>query len=288
MFGSDDEDGDKQAEKFLEKKERVINGAIDTILRGSGIYGVAVSTLKNMVIKFLEQREPNYNKDESGVLMELLNFSPVLGIKARQIVNAEKTINYNESIISEMKTFDAENPMWSAVTNYTQALTNLPANRLYQKGINLRNSLDNDYEAWQRVLFFTGYTTWSLGLGDTKKIIEVKETVKEKKKQKVKEKREQKKLEKKQAEEKVIQETIKQEKEKEKKGELKDPKCVAIKRNGERCSISVAKAGMRCTIHEKVEQRADGKKTRCKKIKGDGKRCKMQTSNKSGLCYYHD
>ena len=288
MFGSDDEDGDKQAEKFLQKKERVINGAIDTILRGSGIYGVAVSTLKNMVIKFLEQREPKYNKDEAAVLMELLNFSPVLGIKARQIVNAEKTLNYNENIISEMETFEAENPMWSAVTNYTQALTNVPANRLYQKGINVRNSLDNDYEAWQRVLFFTGYTTWSLGLGDTKKIIEVKETVKEKKKQKVKEKREQKKLEKKQAEEKIVQETIKQEKEKEKKGELKDPKCVAIKANGERCGISVAKAGDRCTIHEKVEQRVDGKKTQCKKIKNDGKRCKMQTSSKSGLCYYHD
>ena len=204
---------------------------LSRILYYGAIQNIIFYTLKNMVIKFLEQREPKYNKDEAAVLMELLNFSPVLGIKARQIVNAEKTLNYNENIISEMETFEAENPMWSAVTNYTQALTNIPANRLYQKGINVRNSLDNDYEAWQRVLFFTGYTTWSLGLGDTKKIIEA---------------------------------------------------------NGERCGISVAKAGGRCTIHEKVEQRVDGKKTQCKKIKNDGKRCKMQTSSKSGLCYYHD
>ena len=74
MFGSDSEDEDKRAEQFLKKKERVINGSIDTILRGSGIYGVAVSTLKNMTIKFLEQREKGYNKDERDVIMEMLNF----------------------------------------------------------------------------------------------------------------------------------------------------------------------------------------------------------------------
>jgi len=180
MFGDEDEEN----EKFLKKKERVINGTFDSILRGSGIYGVAVSTLKNMAIKWHEQRQKSYNKDESAVLMEALNFSPVVGIKARKIVNAEKTINYNENVISEMETFDADNPAWSSATNYVEALTNFPANRLYQKSINVRNALDNDYEAWQRALFFSGYTTWSLGLEDTKKMQIIKDTVKSKKKKK--------------------------------------------------------------------------------------------------------
>ena len=280
-------DDDEDKDQILKKRERVINGSIDSILRGAGIYGAVVSTLKNMIIKFKEQREKGYNKDESAVLMEALNLSPVVGIRARGIVSAEKTLNYNMPVIKEMETFDLDNPMWSAVTNLIQ-VAGFPANRLYQKTLNMRNALDKDYTNFQRVMFFSGYTTWSLGLGDAEAVIEAKEKVKINKENARKEKREQKKLEKKQAEEKVIQETIKQEKEKEKKGELKDPKCVAIKRNGERCNVSVAKAGMRCTIHEKVEQRADGKKTQCKKIKGDGKRCKMQTSNKSGLCYYHD
>ena len=178
MFGTDDDDEDKKAEAFLKKKERVIQGTIDTILRGSGIYGVAVSTLKNMVIKFLEQREKGYNKDESAVIMEMLNFSPVVGIKARRIVNAEKTLNYNIKVIKEMETFDIDNPVWSAVTNYTQAITTVPTNKLYQKIINLRNVADNDYTALQRVLFFSGYTTWSLNLGDTKKMKEIKESIK--------------------------------------------------------------------------------------------------------------
>ena len=178
MFGSDDEDEDKRVEQYLKKKQRVISGSIDTILRGSGIYGVALSTLKNMAIKFMEQREKGYNKDESAVVMEMLNFSPVVGIKARRIVNAEKTLNYNKKVMEQMETFDIDNPMWSAVTNYTQTITTAPVNKLYQKTINLRNAADNDYTAIQRLLFLSGYTTWSLNLGDTKKIEEIKRKIK--------------------------------------------------------------------------------------------------------------
>ena len=194
MFGGDDEDEDKRVEAYLTKKQRVIQGSIDTILRGSGIYGVAVSTLKNMAIKFMEQREKGYNKDESAVVMEMLNFSPVVGIKARRIVNAEKTLNYNKKVIKEMETFDIDNPAWSAVTNYTQTITTAPVNKIYQKTINLRNAADNDYTAMQRLLFLSGYTTWALNLGETKKMEEVKEEIKRKKeveKKKEKEKKKQ-------------------------------------------------------------------------------------------------
>jgi hypothetical protein len=183
MFGMENDDEEKRAEQFLKKKERVINGSIDTILRGSGVYGVAVSTLKNMIIKFIEQRDPEkYNKDESAVLMELANFSPVVGIKLRRIVNAEKTLNYNVGIINEMETFDVDNPQWSAATNYIQTLTTAPVNKIYQKTINLRNASDNQYTAFQRALFLSGYTTWSLNLGDTEKMKEIKEKTKSKKK----------------------------------------------------------------------------------------------------------
>jgi hypothetical protein len=279
MFGDEDEEN----EKFLKKKERVINGTIDSILRGSGIYGVAVSTLKNMAIKWHEQRDKSYNKDESAVLMEALNFSPVVGIKARKIVNAEKTINYNESVISEMETFDADNPQWSSATNYIEALTNFPANRLYQKSINIRNSLDNDYKAWQRALFFSGYTTWSLGLDDTKKMVEIKETVKTKKKAASKEKAKVKKAEKKIETAKENEAKIEENKKKSKK----DGICSAISKGGDRCKSKAINGGF-CTVHEKAAQRKDGKETQCRKRKKDGKRCGMKTTSKSGFCYYHD
>ena len=280
MFGLEDDDEEKRAEQILKKKERVINGAIDTILRGSGIYGVAVSTIKNMVIKFLEQRKKGYNKDESAVLMEALNFSPVVGIRARSIVNAEKTVNYNEAVIKEMSTFDIDNPMWSAVTNYVQ-VAGFPANRIYQKTLNLRNAGDNQYTAFQRAMFFSGYTTWSLNLGDTQKMKEIKETVKEKKKvasrEKAKIKREEKKKEKEKENKSLIEENKKK----------KDGGCAHVNASGNRCKNKAIKDGF-CSIHEKVEQRKDGKQRQCKKYKSDGTRCKMQTTSKSGFCYYHD
>ena len=180
-------DDDQDEDKILGKKERILQGTFDSLLRGTGIYGATVSTLKNMYIKYQEQRDKGYNKDESAVLMEMLNFSPVVGIKARKIVNAEKTLNYNKNIIKEMDTFDIDNPLWSASTNYVEAITNFPANRLLQKSINVRNSLDNQYTTFERAMFFAGYTTWSLGIGDTKEMIEIKENIKEKKKIKTKE-----------------------------------------------------------------------------------------------------
>ena len=188
MFGDDEDE-----EAYLTKKERVINSGIDTLLRGSGIYGVAISTLKNMTIKFIEQREKGYNWDESAVLMEGLNFSPVLGIKARGIVDAEKTLNYNMPVIKEMELFDIDNPIWSASTNIVQSITGAPVNRTHQKIINLRNATDNQYTAFQRAMFLSGYTTWSMNLGDTDKMKKIKETVKiqkkEESKQKAKDKR---------------------------------------------------------------------------------------------------
>jgi hypothetical protein len=160
----------------------MVNGSIDSVLRGTGVWGAAVATLKNMAIKWHEQRDKGWNKDESAVLMEMLNVSPPLGIKARKMVNAEKTLNYNKKVIDEMSTFDIDNPMWSAVTSYTEATTNIPLNRLYNKTQNVRESLDNQHSAFERALMFSGWSKWNLGIGDSEKIEKVKETIKEKKK----------------------------------------------------------------------------------------------------------
>ena len=101
--------------------------------------------------------------------MEMLNVSPPLGIKARKLVNAEKTLNYNKKVIDEMETFDIDNPMWSAVTSYTEATTNVPLNRLYNKTQNVKESLDNQHNALERVLMFSGWSKWNLGIEDVER-----------------------------------------------------------------------------------------------------------------------
>ena len=162
----DDEEDD---ERLLKKRERMINGSIDSVLRGSGLVGATIATLKNMGMKFAEQRKTTYNPDESAVIMEMFNLSPPLGIKARKIVNAERTLNYNKKTIEEMSTFDIDNPHWSAYTNYVEGITNLPVNRLYNKTQNVRSSLDNQQSALNRVLMFLGWSKYNLGVDDKSK-----------------------------------------------------------------------------------------------------------------------
>ena len=165
MFGDDEDDDNKL---FLKKKERLINGSIDSVLRGSGFLGAVLATLKNVGIAFARQRDVDYNPDESAVLMEALNLSPVVGIKARKITNAEKTLNYNKNAMEELETFDIDNPHWSAVTNYIEAGTNLPLNRLYNKTMNVRQALNNDHAKWQRTLMFLGWSQYNLGIMNDK------------------------------------------------------------------------------------------------------------------------
>jgi hypothetical protein len=177
MFDDDEEDNNNL---FLKKKERLINGSIDSVLRGTGITGAVISTLKNTAIAFARQRDVNYNPDESAVVVEALNFSPVLGIKARKIVNAEKTLNYNKKVIDEMSDFDIDNPQWSAATNYVEGFTNLPLNRLYNKTQNVRQGFNNEHEAWERMLMFLGWSQYNLNL-ESEKMEKIKESTKNKK-----------------------------------------------------------------------------------------------------------
>ena len=176
MFDDDEEDNNNL---FLKKRERLINGSIDSVLRGSGILGGVISTLKNVAIAFARQRDVNYNPDESAVVVEALNFSPVLGIKARKIVNAEKTLNYNKKVIDQMSDVDIDNPQWSAVTNYIEGFTNLPLNRLYQKTQNIRQGFNNDHSAWERMLLFLGWSQYNLNL-ENKKMDNIKKNTKNK------------------------------------------------------------------------------------------------------------
>ena len=118
--------------------------------------------------------------DESAVVVEALNFSPVIGIKARKVVNAEKTLNYNKKVIKEMENTDIDNPQWSAVTNYIEGFTNLPLNRLYQKTQNIRQGFSNEHAAWERTLLFLGWSQYNLNL-ENEKMDKIKESTKNKK-----------------------------------------------------------------------------------------------------------
>jgi len=267
--------GDEDEEKFDQKKERILNGMLDSLLAGIGYGGKAISTLKNTVQEYLEQREKGFRADHAYTLLSALSFSPPIGSKLRKLYSAIQTEKFNKDIIKQ-RGFTLDNPVWSAVGNVIEATTNIPLGRLSSKMLNIDNALDSNNETWQRLALLLGWNTWDLGIRDPD-LEGVKLEVKEQKKQEKKLEKEAKEKEKEKEEEKKVEENKKKD----------DGRCAAFNKSGQRCK-SEAVSGGYCTVHEKKEQRQDGNKVQCSQIKSDSKRCKMQTANKSGKCYYHD
>jgi hypothetical protein len=161
----DDEDEQAQG-KFDTAKMRMVSGTMDTLLRGSGMKGVILASVKNVLIKWYEKSgDPNGYGD---VLLEMMNLSPSIGIKARSIVKSYKAIEYNKDEIM-YKGFSVDNTYAiEAVTSLTSAVANVPLDRLYVKTQNVQNALNSDYELWQRIFSILGYTKYNLGIEDSK------------------------------------------------------------------------------------------------------------------------
>ena len=280
--GDDEEDEEKKQKKKEDSYFRVGNGMLDSLLRGSGFGGAAVSTLKNMILKFMDQEEKR-SPDHAYTLIEMLNLSPPIGIKARKLYSATQTWEFDRDVIEEMDKTDLDNPLYDAAFSAIEATTNVPLARLNSKINNIREALNADNTAIERVALFLGWSTWNFGI-ENQAVLDSEARIKEIKKVKKEEKKIQKQKEKEAAEEIVIQENI--EKQKEEKKENKEVTCAAVNKSGKRCKNKALPGKSFCTVHDKVEQ--GDKQVQCSHIKKDGNRCKMQTKNKSGLCYYHD
>ena len=179
MFG--DEEDEEDEKRFDVKKERVVNGMIDSVLRGTGITGAIVATVKNVVLEFIEQDEKGYRADNAAVIVEALNISPPIGSKARKIKSALDTYKYNKEYM-EAYGFDIDNPAIDASANIISAATNVPVDRALRKIDNLRGALDADNEAWQRVAMTLGWSKWDVGVEDAERE-EIKASVKAAKKE---------------------------------------------------------------------------------------------------------
>ena len=99
----DEEDEEKKSKEFDKKEERILNSMVDTMLRGSGVYGAIVSTLKNSALAYYrEEKKDAFGKDHRNTLLEILNLSPPVGSKLRKINNAIKEKEFtitNETLV---------------------------------------------------------------------------------------------------------------------------------------------------------------------------------------------
>ena len=157
---------DDEEEEFLKgKKERMLNSMLDGSLRGIGIYGAIVSTIKNMVRRFNIEAEKGGRADYEYVVLEFANFSPPVGIKLRKMYNALQTYKFNRDEI--------EDGQWmlgaEAITGVVEAGTNIPLNRAINKVNNLSESLDSQNAIWQRIAMVLGWNRWDVGLNRKQK-----------------------------------------------------------------------------------------------------------------------
>ena len=150
MYGDEPED-----EKKSEKYGNIVNGMVDSLLRGVGFAGAAVSTIKNTLLKVAE------NKPAQDSAIELINISPPISSKIRKVKSAGRTFDWNKKEIKE-KGLSLDNPAAMAIGQLVSAATNVPLDRGIKKLTNIKDALDSENEEWVRVATALGWSKWEL------------------------------------------------------------------------------------------------------------------------------
>ena len=178
LLFDDEEEDDKKARYY-----RIGNSSADTLLRGMGVYGAAAATVKNMIIKIVEEAKksrPDYTK----VAIEATAISPPINSKLRKLVSAGKTFTYKQSkekVFTEG--FSLDNPAFLAAGKVISAGTNLPADRIVLKMDHIYTAMQPETELWQGTALMLGWGEWELGMIEkqTKKESKAKSFLKTKK-----------------------------------------------------------------------------------------------------------
>ena len=167
MFGDIWETDQQAANPNVQKRKqdrniRTVNGMLDTMLRGSGIKGAAVSTLKNMLIKVYNENKKS-RPEYANVALEALDFVPSLDTKIRKLRAAGNAISWNYKDIKKLGLMDSKNPAYLASSNVISAATNFPADRLLMKFNNMRAVMTEEMEGWQKVSRALGWSEYAVG-----------------------------------------------------------------------------------------------------------------------------
>ena len=165
---SDHNDDD---EEFVEEKaNRVVNGMISSILRGSGKYGLLLDVARSVNVELgKERKKDEYMQDNfDAAIRGLLDVSPPLDHKYRKMRKAFDPLKYNEEggYYAKQK-YTSTFPVWTEVAANGLELANIPADRVLQKLENLNSSFyQPDIDMMSRIALANGWSEWDLGIED--------------------------------------------------------------------------------------------------------------------------
>ena len=158
-FSDDEEEKEKQKK---DKTGRIVNGMVDSLIKGAGIQGQAVIAIKNAIIKIAEEADKKSPEFQKAV-DDLLGFSPPLSAKIRKIKGGLKAFSWSRKEMKE-KGFDLNNPAYLASAQVISGLTNIPVDRAIKKLNNIRAIFSDSSAKWQKVAMALGWSTWDVGL----------------------------------------------------------------------------------------------------------------------------
>ena len=155
-------DGDEDDEEDAKKAYRTINGMSDSMLRGLGIGGAAVSVVKNLLLDLYE-RSKRSRPEYVDSIWKLLQFSPPISSKISKLRAAAWQFD-SKKRRQEMfdKGFSLDNPAYLAGAKVISATTNVPLDRAMLKYDNMQGAFQEETEWWQSVAMILGWPKWQL------------------------------------------------------------------------------------------------------------------------------
>ena len=161
----DDEEPDDKEKK--DKYIGIANGMADSLLRGAGFAGAAVSVGKNSIIRIINEMEKKQPKLEK-VGYELTKISPPISAKLSRINQAARSYQWDKDKMVNGG-WGLDNPAYLAAGNVISALTNIPLDRGVKKINNVVKATDSDLELWERLALFGGWQDWEIGVKEETK-----------------------------------------------------------------------------------------------------------------------
>ena len=167
---TEEEQLEKYGKVYSTKQSRIIQGMIDTTLKGGfGLPGAFISTLKNAYVEYDKQEQKEFMADQTYTILSLANLSPSVGSKLRKVYSAIQTKKFEKDVIEKRDwdiTIDGKfnlSPSYKVLGSLTEGFTNLPLDRAVTEVNALTEALDYRNTVWQRVALALGWRSWDVG-----------------------------------------------------------------------------------------------------------------------------
>ena len=167
---TEEEQLEKYGKVYSTKQSRIIQGMIDTTLKGGfGLPGAFISTIKNAYTEYDKQEQKEFMADHTYTILALANLSPSVGSKLRKVYSAIQTKRFEKDVIEEREwdiTIDGKfnlSPSYKVLGALTEGFTNLPLDRAVTEVNALTEALDYRNTVWQRVALALGWRSWDVG-----------------------------------------------------------------------------------------------------------------------------